>query len=260
MSPHLVRRSGMLSSRVVMLPVLSACLGAPPREPTPPEAPVKPEKQVVLGSTTTMSAGWSETCSKTHWSWEGGKSEHDAPGIPSLERNKVYYTCNEQRFAVDVKCSAKCELVATPDDATYTGSASVDVRALELGVMTIDLELIHAQTSDHRTKRQVIEVIPPETFTIQCFTPAKRWGPCRDGISVEEPMLRVFAQAGGAIHKSSLLRVNGQPAPKGTSFTTGVPLTAFVPSVVPGKVSIVVSLGPKEMTFTLDAGASVTEP
>ncbi len=241
-------------SRVLMAALLSGCLGAPPREPTPPPAgPPKPEKRIVLGGTTQMSAEWSETCSKTSWDWEGGKSEHDAPGLPSLERNKVSYTCNQQAFEVEVKCSGKCELVASPDDATYTGSASVDVRALELGVMTIDLELIHAKTHEHRSRQQVVEVVLPETFTIQCFTPAKRWGPCRDGISVEEPLLRVFAMGDGAIHKSSLLRVNGQPAPKGTSFTIGVPLTAFVPSVAPGPIPIVVSLGTKEMTFTLNA-------
>jgi hypothetical protein len=236
-----------MTSRVLVLLALFSC---GPRDPEEPAWPTQPEKRIVLGSTTSMSADWAQTCSKTKWSWEYGDYKDD---IGSLEHRKVSYACNEQTFELAVKCNIKCELVASPDDGTFHGSASVDVRALELGVMTVDLDLTNTKTAKHRYRRAMVEVALPDTFTLQCFTPAKRWGPCREGISAEQPQLRVFVMSGGAIARSSLLRVNGQPAPKGTDFTTGVPLTAFVPAVAPGKIDIVVSLGAKQMPFTLDA-------
>lgn len=238
--------------RAAALLLLAACGG--PQEREQPPFPTQPEKRIVIGGTVPMSAEWASTCTKTDWHWEGGESEHDAPGLPSLEHTKVSYTCNEQPFEVEVKCSMKCELVAAADDMAFRGSASVDVRALELGVMTIDLQLTHTKTAKHRWRRAMVEVVLPDAFSIQCFTPAKRWGPCREGIDVQQPLFRVFPMADGMVQRSSLLRVNGQPAPKGGNFTIGVPLTAFVPTVEAGGIySIVVSVGTKEQTFRLDA-------
>jgi hypothetical protein len=248
----------MICVRGSMLVVLAGCLGPPPREPTPPPAPPpKAEKKIMLGGVVTMSAGWADTCSRAEWEWTGGKSEHDSPDIPTLGRTKTYYRCNEQQFDVQVKCSIKCELTA-PDDATYNGSAAIDVRALEVGLLVVELELINAKTLEHRTTTSAVDVVAPDSFRLLCFTPRKAWDSCDGGISAEQPMFRVFAYSETTIHKSSLLRVNGRPAPKGTNFTTGVPLAAFLAdasatAVAPGSYTIDVSIGAKQSTFTLDA-------
>jgi hypothetical protein len=57
----------------------------------------------------------------------------------------------------------KCDLVAAADDMAFRGTASVDVRALELGVMTIDLQLTHTKTAKHRWRRAMV----PDAFSIQ---------------------------------------------------------------------------------------------
>ena len=143
--------------------VLTGCPGSPPREPTPPPVvDTTPAERVVLGGTVEVETSWKQTCSETHITGLKDTSAHDAPGI-GLERKTTTWDCKQQTFHVDVSCEERCE--ADEHDAAFTGASAVRVRMTTLGATTVHLEVIHAQTNEHRSKDKRVEVVLPDAFS-----------------------------------------------------------------------------------------------
>ncbi|MDQ3370539.1 MAG: hypothetical protein M3680_34400 [Myxococcota bacterium] len=242
--------------RGTWLLVLGGCLGPPPREPTVPTVPPPPptpSMRVLVGADTDVTVSWNEGCdTKSSLTWESGEDAHKGLGIGTIGRKQTTVGCRPQRFYVEAKCDLLCEQVDS-DDLIYTGSASVRMRVLASGLATVTLELIHADTHDHKTKIQTIEVLPPDSFRMQCMNPSNAWGPCERGLSAEQPLIRVWAILGIMIKQSTLLRVNGAAAPKGTSFTVGASLATILGQdpLAPGTYDLTVSVGAAQQQFSV---------
>lgn len=214
--------------------------------------PSAPSQRVLLGASVDVTTSWIDTCKDSHVTIAPGKAEHDAPGVGTIERETTYTPCNPQPFHVTAACSLACEPIDI--DGPYTGGASVSVRTLALGVVTISVDMIHDATHEHRSQELTVEVVRPDAFFAQCMTPDRTWGACTKGLLAEDPRIRIWAKLDGKLIASSLLRVNGAAAAPGSKLADGVSLATLLGTPVsPGPIELVLSLGDKTETLSLEA-------
>lgn len=223
---------------------MCACVGPPPKEPY-----VEPDTSVVeralLGSSIDMETTAITGCRVvTHIVGLKDTSSHDAPGI-GLERESEVVGCRGQDVSAKAFCIPRAMCETADDEVRSTGGASIRVRLVKPGSVKVTLEVNNLESGAHRTNVRRFDVVPPDSFRLQCMTPALAWGPCEAGVAAVQPLIRVFPILDGKPARSHLLRVNGRAGSSSTSFTTGQSLEPLLGTspVEPGTYELDIAVG-----------------
>lgn len=238
--------------RAVPAILACACVGTPPKEPY-----VEPDTSLVeralLGTSVDMETTAITGCRVvSHIVGLEDTSSHDAPGI-GLKRSYEVVGCRGQDVEAKAFCNPRTMCGIADGEERGTGGASIRVRLVQPGSVKVTLEINNLESGAHRTKVRRFEVVPPESFRLQCMTPALAWGPCESGVSAVQPLIRVFPILDGKPTRSHMLRVNGQPGTSSTSFTTGQSLEPILGAspVAPGTYDLDIAIGETHQHATI---------
>lgn len=234
----------------VPLSIACACVGPPPKEPY-----VEPDTSVVeralLGTSIDMETTAITGCRvESHIVGLKDTSSHDAPGI-GLERKYEVVGCRGQDVEVKAFCNPRAMCETADDEERGTGGASIRVRLVQPGTVKVTLEVNNLESGAHRTNVRRFEVVPPESFRLQCMTPALAWGSCDAGVAAGQPLIRVFPILDGKPTRSHMLRVNGKAGTTSTSFTTGQSLEPLLGTGAPGTYDLDISVGAMHQQATI---------
>ena len=227
--------------------VATSCLAPAPREPyvEPTAAAVE---RVALGTSidmeTTAITGCRTESTITGIDFTWDKPSKEGPSL-GFTREHVIVGCRGQSVEATLFCRPRDACDAAEDEQRGHGGLSLAVLLTRTGNVTVQLEINNLEAGTHETKVRSFDVVPPDAFRLQCFTPALAWGSCEHGVAAAQPSIRVWPMLDGKLVRTRLLRVNGYAGTTSTSFTNGQSLEPILGGgpVQPGTYDLDFELG-----------------